>query len=146
MKKFIITSDVFAGEVHVVYDADNKFGAVDFLSAEISGEQIEWVYSRIPIVYTPESFAARFNATNITITEQGFEVTFDMFWEKYGLKLNRKRCMGLWEKLSAGKKLKAYYGITAYNNHLAHFAWQSKANPDRYLRDEYWENEWKTAR
>jgi hypothetical protein len=66
-----------------------------------------------------------------------------MFWQRYDKKINRKRCEPLWEKLSKPKQVAAWAGIDAYNKFLQANSWRKKADPETYLRNEMWENEWK---
>jgi hypothetical protein len=80
---------------------------------------------------------------NTTVVEVDFVITFEMFWQRYDKKINRKRCEPLWEKLSKPKQVAAWAGIDAYNKFLQANSWRKKADPETYLRNEMWENEWK---
>jgi hypothetical protein len=66
-----------------------------------------------------------------------------MFWQLYDKKINRKRCEPLWDKLSKNKQVAAWAGINAYNKFLQANSWRKKADPESYLKNEMWENEWK---
>jgi hypothetical protein len=78
-----------------------------------------------------------------TIVEADFTITFEMFWQRYDKKINRKRCEPLWNKLSKTKQVTAWAGIEAYNKFLQGNSWRVKADPETYLRNEMFENEWK---
>jgi hypothetical protein len=67
---------------------------------------------------------------------------YDMFWKAYNKKINNKRCIQLWNKMSKTKQVKAYYGITQYDKFLSKEDWRTKADPETYLRNEMFYNEW----
>lgn len=142
MKKLIATSPRFGGEVHVVYNQENILMLLDFTHAELTAQQTEFFKGRVPTFYQPDIFLSLFGNTQLTVVEGSYELTFMMFWEKYKHKVNKKRCEPLWEKLSKTKQVKAYHGITAYLNHLAARPWKNQADPETYLKNEYWETDW----
>ena len=51
--------------------------------------------------------------------------------------------MQLWNKLGKTEQVKAYYGITTYDKYLSRETWRGKVDPENYLRNQMWENEWK---
>lgn len=67
-----------------------------------------------------------------------------MFWKAYDVKVNKKRCIPIWDKLTKTQQVKAWAGIKKYDSYLKSLKWsRPKADPDTYLRQEYWENEYK---
>jgi hypothetical protein len=142
MKKILITSTKFSGEISAIYADDLLLVSIDFSMAQLNAEQIDWMKGRIPSKLFAE-FSDCFKGVPITALMEGYEVTFDMFWHAYGEKINRLRCEKRWDKLSKTDKAKAYAGVAVYLRHLAKNTWQSKANPDTYLMNKYWNNEWK---
>lgn len=83
-----------------------------------------------------------FEGTAAKVIEVPLEVTFEMFWNMYGKKINRIRAVKLWDKLSTAERMNAILGISKYNNYLQRESWRSKADPETYLSGKYWENEY----
>jgi len=142
MKRIITTSAAFSGEVYIVYGENNMLLLIDFMNAVLSPEQINFLKQFTPVFYN-DQFPEAFGKARLEFVIEGYEVTFDMFWRKYDEKLNRDRCLKRWDRMPKADRAKAYAGITPYFRHLQKNTWKNKANPDTYLRDKYWENEWK---
>lgn len=83
----------------------------------------------------------------MTVVQADYEMTFDMFWNQYGKvfpgkKVNKNRCVPLWEKLSKTEQVKAYHGIDAYRKGAEKNGRNFFIDPERYLRDKTWQNEY----
>ena len=143
MKRIIITSTKFQGEVICIYAETLLLVSIDFLNTDLSAEQRAWFKGRIPAKLFAE-FHQCFQGVPVDVVMEGYEITFEMFWEAYNEKINRERCLKRWNGMSKADRQKAYAGVAAYDRHLARQSWgKNKANPDTYLRDKYWNNEWK---
>lgn len=143
MKRFIATSPGFPGEVHLVYHNDGRLVLLDMLKAELTPEQIQYLMNRTPATYNPEAFKAAFGTAKLEFIQEDYKVSFEGFWDRYDQKVNKIRAQKLWDRLSGVQQIKAYFGLTAYFRHLQANPWKSKADPETYLRNKYWENEWK---
>jgi hypothetical protein len=142
MKRFIITSPKFTGEINVLYGLDNKLQFIDFMKCDLSEEQITFFKNRLPVFYS-ENFSEGFGKSQLTVMEEGYRVSFDQWWTRYNVKRNRERCIKLWNKLSEADQVNAFFKLGLYERFLALENWRTKAEPDTYLRKRYWENEWK---
>lgn len=142
MNKYIITSPRFAGEINVLYGVDNKLVFIDFMKCDLSDEQIDYFKTKLPVVYT-DRFMEAFGQSKLTVIQEGFEVTFDDFWNRYNNKVNRLRAEKEWKKLSKADQVNAFAKYQMYERHLALNSWKSKAGPDRYLKERFWDSEWK---
>jgi hypothetical protein len=142
MNRYTITSPKFQGEINVLYGVDNKLLYMDFMKCELSDEQIQYFKDKLPIYYS-DSFGGVFGRSELTVVKEGFKVTFDQFWQRYGIKRNRIRAEKVWNKLTLGDQVNAFFKIAQYERHLALNNWKTKADPDTYLRNRYWENDWK---
>ena len=144
MKRYLITSATFTGEIQVLYGQDAKLLYIDFLNCELTEQQISFFKSHLPVYWSEENFNKAFaEAKSINVVEQGYKITFEQFWNKYNLKHNRIRAEKLWLKLSDADKVNAYFGLRGYERHLMLNTWKTKAEADTYLKNRYWENEWK---
>lgn len=141
MRRFLISSQNFTGQVELVYDERDQLVTVDFVNAMLSQSQTEMFIRVIPSGVDKLGEALG-RYPQLTIVEGSFVVTFDAFWTRYNKKINRIRSYNLWQKLSAVDQVKAYYGIGRYEKYLKKEAWRSKADPETYLRNKYWENEY----
>lgn len=145
MKKLILTSPAFAGELHVVYGPDGSLLLFDLQPAELTDEQKAFFKQYVPVVYDPATFLSYFGKSKLKVVDEDYEVSFEMFWEKYDSKINKDRCKKIWDDTKFGKarQIAAYAGIDRYNRHLAQNPWKSKLNPENYLKNKAWENEYK---
>jgi len=143
MNRYIVTSSKFTGEIQLLYGPDSRLLYIDFLHCDLTDIQIEYFKKNVPTYYSDETFKSNFGKSELTVIREGFRVEFEQFWDEYNQKHNRERCLKLWSKLSEGEKVKAYYGLVAYGRHLRLNTWKSKADPDTYLRNKYWQNQWK---
>ncbi len=140
MRKFLITSPHFKGTAEILYREDGILVRIDVGQTEMPGGMVKKFKDTIPVHLN--DIEAAFKETKAMIVEDEFEVTFDMFWIAYNKKINRKRCEPIWNKLSKPKQVKAYYGVKNYDKYLKVESWRQKADPENYLRNEMWENEY----
>lgn len=143
MQKITATSKSYEGEVYIVYGADNKLLSVDFQAAVLSMAQTQWLMQRIPVQYETNAFIAELAAAKLEFVHSAFEVTFEMFWVKYGKKVNKARCLTLWNRMTKPNRAKAYFGLTPYLAHLAQNPWKGKADPETYLTKKMYENDYR---
>ena len=142
MRRFLITSPAFTGEADILYDETGRLVKLDVMSTDMPPAIVNIFKEKIPVKV--ENLTAAFESNRATIVETSFEVSFDMFWQKYDKKINRKRCELIWAKLSKADQVSAFYGIDKYTKYLkTKESWRSKADPEKYLKDRYWENDWK---
>lgn len=143
MKKFILTSTSFTGELYFVFSESKRLVIVDLSQADLSAEQQQYILQHLPLSFDDmDTFTAPLK--NMSVVKATYQVSFDQFWNKYAQKRNRKRCEALWNKLSQDKQLRAYDGIDRYDRYLRALSWQrSKLDPDSYLSGERWEDDWK---
>lgn len=140
MRRFLITSKVFTGDAEVLYDGEHRLVRFDVSRTNMPPQWIKSLKDRVPTHV--DNLDVAFADTNVTVVEVDYQVTFAEWWAKYDRKINKKRCEPLWEKLSKTDQVKAFVGVDDYDRHLKKESWRSKADPEKYLRDRYWENEW----
>lgn len=142
MNKYIITSPRFTGEIHVLYGSDNRLLCLDFIKCGLTDAQLEYFKNRCPITYTDE-FMSAFGKSNLNVIQEGYEVNFEQWWNRYDLKHNKVRCLTMWNRLSEADRVNAFFKLGLYERHLSLNSWRKKAEPDTYLKDRYWDSEWK---
>ena len=141
MKKILITSKDFEGEVMLLYSPDAYLMTLDFRNATLTPHQLTYIKTCTPVEYAP-TLADDFGKAPLTFTDTKYSISFDTFWDVYNHKINRARCIKLWERLNEADKLAAYVGIKAYFSFLAREKWRNKVDPETYLTKKMWQNEW----
>lgn len=142
MERYLITSPKFSGTIELVYSDTGKLARLDFTQAALDLAQVEWVKQRTPVLVSGANLTQAFGPINAIIVSADFIVTFEEYWTKYNKKINKKRCMPIWERLNKAKQVQAFYGIEKYEKFLKTTTRQ-KLDPENYLRNEAWENEWR---
>lgn len=142
MKKIILTSPEFEGQVELLYHKEQGLMQIDLQNATLSEKQVMVIKQRAPFLYDNKTFKASFGSDTLNILELGYEITFDMFWTKYKKKINVDRCKTLWSKMSEEKRLRAYLGLNVYQSFLDKNTWRTKLDPETYLGKQAWNNVW----
>ena len=140
MKKYLIQSDRYTGSVEVLYN-NGLIIMLDFSKTNmVKPAMLEAFKKQVAVEeqYLPNSFV-----TDVKILPADVEISFTMFWQKYNHKINKLRATKLWDSLSLAEQVEAYLGIQKYFAYLRKNDWRGLADPDTYLRNKYWINEYK---
>lgn len=138
---------MFAGSVTFGFN-DNGWLIYYVNEADFTDQQFAWLYNinidkgimRLPLhINAIESLADTIKGK---LTEVPPDISFEAFWKAYGRKINRKRCEAYYNKLSEAQRLKCIISIKPYLAYLNRVKWRSQADPDTYIRQEMYENEW----
>lgn len=132
----------YTGEVEMVFDGDGRLVLFDVMATNMPPTIIRIFKEKVPVHIDELPTAFR---DTVTIVEASYEVDFIKdFWNKYEKKINKQRCLPVWEKLSLADRVAACLGIKPYDKYLKGLPYKRpKADPETYLKDRYWENEWK---
>lgn len=149
MKRFIITSSTFLGEINVLYGLDMRLQFIDLMKCDLTDEQIGFFKKHLTPTLSKgegadgvEDLKKCFGTARLDIVEQGYKITFEQWFNRYNVKRNKARCLKLWNKLSEADQVNAFFKLGLYERHLMVNNWKTKAEPDTYLRNRYWENDW----
>lgn len=140
MRRFLISSPNFIGQVEMVFNFNGELMSLHLGNANLTIGQIKYLLKNTPLII--DDLQTAFASSKAIIVESNFEVTFDMFWNKYDLKRNKKPAEKIWVKMNTVDKVKAYHSINAYNKYLKRNDWCNRLYPDTYLRNEHYNNEW----
>lgn len=141
MRRFLITSPNFTGQAEIVFTAEGTLCRIDLTDTDMQPGMVKGFKDHMCVHV--DLLADTFKGTQATVVEADFEVSFDAWWKKYNKKINKSRCMLLWAKMDKSMQVLAYMGIDGYDKYLKKESWRSKADPETYLRNRYWENEYK---
>jgi hypothetical protein len=136
-KTYIITSDLYVGEVVASYDDKGLLLGIDFSQAEINENQHIWMLNNIPKT-TNEFIIWKQEGRKLRVEE--FVVNFDKFWNKYDDKINssKKRTKQKWDKMKPIEQEKAYRYIGRYFASIPYNT--RKKYAETYLNAELWNN------
>lgn len=143
MRRFLITNPkVFNGEAEVVYDGIGKLVKIDFSNTDMTVNMVTKFKEHIPANF--EHLEGMMKHSIATIVETTMRIDFEQWWREYDKKINKKRCTPLFEKLTDSDTVLALLGIKPYKKYLKSLPYaRPMADPEKYLKDRYWENEWK---
>jgi len=141
MKRFLIASPKFTGNAELMYNEKGTLVKIDMQHTSMAEDAVI-AFKRAAPHNLPTLIKNEWCSPGTTVVEADFEVTFDMFWNAYREKINKKRCIPIWDKLNKVKQVAAYYGISRYDKYLTRSG-RFKCDPENYLRNEMWENEYK---
>ena len=142
MRKFLITNPKYTGAAEVFYHEKGTLCKIDLVHTNMDEPTVQHFKSAVPVTLHNLIGGIGFSKETVVV-EADFEVTFQMFWSAYRKKIKLGRCQPLWAKLTKVEQVQAFYGISAYDKYLQKESWRSKADPESYLRNKYWENEYK---
>ena len=137
MKKYILTSPKFTGQVIFGYDEN---GHLVFYHNEIPDKVvIVWMKRYLPLDEAAlADFKTKIRATIVEVPE---DLSFDRFWNFYDKKINRKRAEPLFEKLNAAEKIQAIVRVKAYKDYC-YYTHRGIADPEKYLRVRFFDTDW----
>lgn len=137
MRKFLLTSRKDSRQIVYTYNDAGELVGIELLG-QPSTEQRRWAFSFIPFnmpVLQKEPFSL------LNISELVEDLSFDVFWERYGYKVKRQRAEEVWEKMKDADKILALLAIPRYKRHIQQRN-ISQAHPDRWLKDRRWLDEY----
>lgn len=140
MRKFLISSPKFSGNIEMVFNQEEVLVSLSFANAQLSIGQIQYVIKNTPVIMDGLNVCEAFKGA--MIAEHTYEITFEMWFDKYSFKRNKKPAEKIWVKMNVGDRAKAFYSIDAYNRYLKKNTWLNKMYPDTYLRNEHYNDEW----
>ena len=142
MQKYLLTNPRYSGSVDVTYNADGLLDIIDFSNSNLRGTPDLLAVLKNQIPHEEINFKGSFSKETMIVVVTR-EVEFQEFWDKYANKVNRHRAEKLFKSLSKADRVLAYCEIARYDRYLAITGYRSKADPDTYLRNKYWQNEYK---
>lgn len=139
MTKYILTSLHYKGGVQFNYNDDGLLLFYSVLDAELDKTQLIGLLRKIP---REEWDLEKLNETQyFTLKKVSEDLSFENFWREYDKKIHPHRCEPFHNKMSDVKKLAALKSIGPYQYYLTRTG-VAKANPENYLKKEYYKTDW----
>ncbi|WP_394749501.1 hypothetical protein [Spongiimicrobium salis] len=125
------------------YHLNGVLKSFEVLEGVLGDKQVEWLFRRGNFPYRQSQIEKwPTDLKDYFKVDVGLpDISFDAFWESYGQKTKKTRSSTLWKKLSDADRIKALEGIRRYNNYLRLHNGIAKMNPDTYLYQRRWEDE-----
>jgi hypothetical protein len=114
MTTYLATSRAYGGCIALTYNEEDQLAIVNLSEAQLSPRQREWVLRHAPL--HPSGLPEFARHTRSILTEQPQQITFEMFYQAYGVKEARKKAQTAWNKLSRAEQVKAYRYIPRLKN------------------------------
>lgn len=140
MKRYLIQSPRYTGSVEVMYN-NGILTTIDFSNTNIVKPAMIDAFKKQ--VASEEQYLTSSFVTDVSIIAADVEITFKMFWDKYNHKINKLRATKLWERMPLAEQVAAYCGIQKYFAYLKKVDWRGLQDPDTYLRNKTWLNEYR---
>lgn len=139
MRKYLLTSPKWEGEIEVVYNDFNLMVSIDISRADLAEKQQIYFLRDLPRELA-ELERLKQKSPSLVVIEVPQEITFEMFWNRYDDKVrsSRKRTEKAWSRLAKADQVKAYMYIQRYRQSL--YAGTNPKYAETYLNAELWNN------
>ena len=142
MRRFLITSSKFTGTAEIFYNTDEVLFKIDCLDTNMDAETIRHFKRAVPATIS-ELIENKSFSTDTVIVEAGYRIPFDKFWGTYNKKINKLRCIPLYERLTDAETVECLYGIKPYDKFLQGEKVRQKLDPENWIKLKSWQNDWK---
>lgn len=138
MKRVIYTSAHFTGDIEFRFGSGDRLCYFE-IRAELTDDQHGHVLNMLPLCFDDLRHFQKHASGKLDVIME--KVTFEMFWNYYGKKVNRLRCEKLWDKITEGQQRLCYSSLRSYLNCLERTR-RYKQDPETYLRNQNWNTNW----
>ncbi|MBN1250671.1 MAG: hypothetical protein JXA16_00950 [Bacteroidales bacterium] len=138
MRKYLITSPEFTGELIFGYDSEGILKYYEN-NAELKIEHLRWLHRHFPVVDSVlPDIVKKGKLQEIT------DLSFDNFWVEYNFKVgNKQMAEKLWYKLSEAERINILEHLPKYRYYLKTHQGLMQAYASTFLNQRRWENEYK---
>lgn len=140
MRRFLITSDKFNGQVELIYSTADMLLCIDMRQAIIDPETVKAFKRAVPVHCN--EFATAFQAGTIVV-ETDFAISLDDFKREYPYSRNYHLLQKRWERMSKTEQVQAYYAAIDYRNYCKKNDWYTVKIADTWLAKKEYLNDWK---
>lgn len=141
MRTFLIQSEHYTNDAVVGFSPEGFLVLVDVSATGMAENYAKWMFRGFPLKI--EEFMAFCKEKGVVCVESSLQIDFEKWWEEYGNKVNKKRCIPVWNKLPKTKQVEVYYNTKDYNAFLDFENWRAKSDPETYLKKPMYDTDWK---
>lgn len=142
MRRFQITSTKFTGIAEIIYNTDEILCKIDCSDTDMSAATIRGFKTALPATISELAEFSKLPSIS-QILECTYRIPFDDFWKAYNKKINKGRVIPLYAKLTDADTVACLNGIKVYDKFLAQVVVRQKLDPENYIKNRAWENEYK---
>lgn len=143
MRRFLITNhEKFSGTAEIFYNKEGVLCRIECTNTNMDAATITAFKSATPATIERLAEGVSFSK-GTSVVEVGYRVSFDEWWKLYDKKINRVRCIPLYEKLNDADTVLCFEGTKVYNRYLAKLVVRQKLDPENWIKNQSWLNEWK---
>jgi hypothetical protein len=140
MKKYVVTSSGFQGELMFKYDLNGDIIGFE-IQAVLTKEQKDWYFKNLPKTESDLVVEWPRKSKTIKVVEVPEDLSFEAFWTRYGYKVgDKKKATKLWNEMKPESRALALSKIERYKK-FAENANIALVYPERYLSQRRFENE-----
>jgi len=127
------------------YNLEGDLVSYKVLRGRLDAKQAKWLFTeRFPAFEAMMKHSWMQDPkikSNFEIEVGELDLSFDTFYDTYNHKIKKVKAKAVWDKLNKADKLEALKGIKAYDGYLKRKG-VAKANPQAYLNQRYWEDDY----
>lgn len=138
MKKYIVTTINYQGQITYGYDDNNQLVLVELDGIHEQQHRIN-ILKNLPLTLDVLNKWTH-NNKNITVTLLLEDITFEVFWSNYNYKMGKQEAERAWNKLSVADKTRAIKRIRAYDRYISDRG-IAKAYAQKYLNQRRFNDE-----
>lgn len=141
MRKFIVTSDKFIGQVDLLYSDDGLLLQLDMQQASFADTAIRKAFKNAVPVHL-DGMASAFTSGTMVV-ETDFSITLEDFKKVYPYRRNFHLLDTRWKMLNKSEQVEAYYAAMDYAGYCKKNDWYKPKIADSWLAKKEFKNDWK---
>src|SRR5690606_22564047 len=127
------------GQITVKFDINGNLVYFEYEGELLSEKQLSWLYPRIPLNESKMKEWIKIKEFHVEKGEP--DLSFENFWNIWGLKVKRDGSEKAWNKLSDADKIKCFLNYKKYQDHLTRTG-QAKAHLVTWLNQKRFNDEY----
>lgn len=145
-KKFVINprKGMGGGAVYISFWLDNSLESIAF-DIKCTAKQKTWACDIVPLAEKEDGaideYMTNLKKSGVPIELVPPDLSFQTFWDAYGIKQNRHRAEKIWKKMSDADKVKALLHIPKLKAYRLKMGY-GPLHADSYLRDKRYNDEY----
>lgn len=136
MKIYETYSEAFGSDIRLTYNNNGVLIRYEVIDEDLAATQSLSLFAKI--IINEGEFLRLAKEYGLKFKEKDREITFEMFYERYGYKVDKTLALAEWNKLLKQEQLAAYDHIPKYYAQLKLNGGLGRKYPVRYLKHKPW--------
>lgn len=141
MRKFMITSEKFEGTAFLFYNTQEVLCRIDCTDTTMDAELIKAFKRAVPATLEELVKGEGFSKGTLVV-EAGYRIDFEKFWTAYDKKINKQRCIPLYNRLTDAETIECLHAIKPYDRFLEKVKVRQKLDPENWIKQKAFQTEW----